>query len=131
MQLIARVAESIADGDIVNVQIRRYRQWQLSQTSSLASCILPASLLHGPREILEQGERIFNRFGGWLGKNSTRSKNMRLMDDLHVHILASHESSSGRDTIRLEYLTLLLKKLTEPIEVNSSNCLKSDRSSCN
>lgn len=41
MNLIARAAESIANGDIVNVQIRRYRQWQLSQTSSVASCILP------------------------------------------------------------------------------------------
>lgn len=41
MNLIARAAESIADGDIVNVQIRRYRQWQLSQTSSVASCIIP------------------------------------------------------------------------------------------
>jgi len=41
MNLIARAAESIATGDIVNVQIRRYRQWQLSQTSSVASCILP------------------------------------------------------------------------------------------
>ncbi|KAL4288526.1 hypothetical protein AHAS_Ahas19G0295000 [Arachis hypogaea] len=27
MNLIARAAESIADGDLVNVQIRRYRQW--------------------------------------------------------------------------------------------------------
>ncbi|KAJ1393798.1 Strictosidine synthase, conserved region [Sesbania bispinosa] len=117
MNLIARAAESIADGDIVNVQIRRYRQWQLSQTSSVASCIIPASLLHGQREILEQGERNFNRFGGWLGKNSTMGKNMRLLDDLHVHILASRESSSGRDTIRLEYLTLLLRQLTEPLRV--------------
>ncbi|XP_024638026.1 replication factor C subunit 1 isoform X2 [Medicago truncatula] len=117
MNLIARAAESIATGDIVSVQIRRYRQWQLSQTSSVASCILPASLLHGSREILEQGERNFNRFGGWLGKNSTMGKNMRLMDDLHVHILASRESSSGRDTIRLEYLTTLLKNLTEPLRV--------------
>lgn len=115
MNLIARAAESIADGDIVNVQIRRYRQWQLSQTSSVASCIIPASLLHGQREILEQGERNFNRFGGWLGKNSTMGKNFRLLDDLHVHILASRESSSGRDTIRMEYLTLLLKQLTEPL----------------
>lgn len=41
MNLIARAAESIGDGDIVNVQIRRYRQWQLSQTSSVASCIIP------------------------------------------------------------------------------------------
>lgn len=41
MNLIARAAESIADGDIVNVQIRRYRQWQLSQTSCTATCIIP------------------------------------------------------------------------------------------
>ncbi|KAL2322877.1 hypothetical protein Fmac_027256 [Flemingia macrophylla] len=34
MNMIARAAESIADADIVNVQIRRYRQWQLSQTMS-------------------------------------------------------------------------------------------------
>ncbi|XLS70900.1 hypothetical protein HN51_027765 [Arachis hypogaea] len=54
MNLIACAAELIADGDLVNVQIRRYRQWQLSQTSSVASCIIPASLLHGQREILEQ-----------------------------------------------------------------------------
>ncbi|KAL2346835.1 hypothetical protein Fmac_000835 [Flemingia macrophylla] len=115
MNMIARAAESIADADIVNVQIRRYRQWQLSQTSSVASCIIPASLLHGQREILEQGERNFNRFGGWLGKNSTTGKNLRLLDDLHLHILASRGSSSGRDTIRMEYLTLLLKQLTEPL----------------
>lgn len=41
MSLLARAAESIGDGDIINVQIRRYRQWQLSQTSSLASSIIP------------------------------------------------------------------------------------------
>ncbi|KAJ7948115.1 Replication factor C subunit 1 [Quillaja saponaria] len=117
MDLIARAAESIADGDIVNVQIRRYRQWQLSQTSSLASCIIPAALLHGRRQTFEQGERNYNRFGGWLGKNSTMRKNFRLLEDLHVHVLASRESSSGRETLRLEYFTLLLKQLTEPLRL--------------
>ncbi|XP_072058812.1 replication factor C subunit 1 isoform X5 [Arachis hypogaea] len=112
-----RISLSMSDPDLVPllIQIRRYRQWQLSQTSSVASCIIPASLLHGQREILEQGEHNFNRFGGWLGKNSMTGKNLRLMEDLHVHMLASRESSSGRDTIRLEYLTLLLKQLTEPL----------------
>ncbi|KAL8147962.1 hypothetical protein AgCh_005334 [Apium graveolens] len=117
MSLIARAAESIADGDIINVQIRRYRQWQLSQSSSLSSCIIPAALLHGQREILEQGERNFNRFGGWLGRNSTMGKNYRLLDDLHVHLLASRESNLGRTTLRLDYLTLLLKNLTDPLRV--------------
>ncbi|XP_024020317.1 replication factor C subunit 1 isoform X1 [Morus notabilis] len=117
MSLIARAAESIGDGDIFNVQIRKYRQWQLSQSSALSSCIIPTALLHGQRQILEQGERNFNRFSGWLGKNSTFNKNMRLLEDLHVHLLASRESNSGRGTLRIEYLTLLLKRLTEPLRV--------------
>uniref|UniRef100_A0A6N2KQP9 Replication factor C subunit 1 n=1 Tax=Salix viminalis TaxID=40686 RepID=A0A6N2KQP9_SALVM len=117
MRLIARAAESIADGDIINVQIRRYRQWQLSQAGSLSSCIIPAALLHGSRETLEQGERNFNRFGGWLGKNSTVGKNLRLLEDLHVHLLASRESNLGRDTLRLDYLTVLLKQLTDPLRM--------------
>lgn len=41
MELLARAAESIADGDIINVQIRRHRQWQLSLSSCVASSILP------------------------------------------------------------------------------------------
>ncbi|KAG8501808.1 hypothetical protein CXB51_004680 [Gossypium anomalum] len=108
MNSIARAAESIGDGDIINVQIRRYRQWQLSQTSALSSCIIPAALLHGQRETLEQ-------IGGWLGKNSTMSKNYRLLEDFHVHFLASRESCSGRETLRLEYLPILLKRLTNPL----------------
>ncbi|KAL6966691.1 replication factor C subunit 1 [Sarracenia purpurea var. burkii] len=117
MSLIARAAESIADGDIINVQIRRYRQWQLSQSGTLASCIIPAALLHGQRETLEQGERNFNRFGGWLGKNSTMGKNLRLMEDLHVHLLASRGSCLERTTLRVDYLTLLLKQLADPLRV--------------
>ncbi|XP_048324213.2 replication factor C subunit 1 [Ziziphus jujuba] len=117
LNLIARAAESIGDGDIFNVQIRKYRQWQLSQSGSLASCIIPAALLHGQRETLEQGERNFNRFGSWLGKNSSLGKNKRLLEDLHVHLLASREYNSERETLRVEYLTLLLKRLTEPLRV--------------
>ncbi|XP_068330223.1 replication factor C subunit 1-like isoform X2 [Pyrus communis] len=115
MNLIARAAESIGNGDIFNVQIRKYRQWQLSQSASLSSSIIPAALLRGQRETLEQGERNFNRFGGWLGKNSTLGKNRRLLEDLHVHLLASRESSSGREIVRVEYLSLLLKRLTMPL----------------
>ncbi|KAG9156053.1 hypothetical protein Leryth_012117 [Lithospermum erythrorhizon] len=115
LNLLSRAADSIADGDIVNVQIRRYQRWQLSQTSVLASCIIPSVLLHGQRQTLEQGERNFNRFGGWLGKNSTLGKNYRLLEDLHVHLLASCESYMGRMALRLDHLTLLKKQLTDPL----------------
>ncbi|WCJ24375.1 Replication factor C subunit 1 [Euphorbia peplus] len=117
MSMLARAAESIADADLMNVQIRRYQQWQLAPSSCVASSIIPAALLHGSRETFEQGERNFNRFGGWLGKNSTMGKNLRLLEDLHLHLLASRGSNLGRETLRLEYHTLLLKQLTDPLRV--------------
>ncbi|KAJ8560799.1 hypothetical protein K7X08_022659 [Anisodus acutangulus] len=117
MSLIAHAADSIANSDLINVQIRRYQQWQLSPAGCLSSCIIPASLLHGQRQTLEQGERNFNRFGGWLGKNSTMGKNYRILEDLHVHLLASRESYLGRANLRLDYFTLLTKKLTDPLKV--------------
>ncbi|KAM3212747.1 hypothetical protein ACQJBY_065662 [Aegilops geniculata] len=116
MNYLARAAESIADGDIVNVQIRRYRQWQLSQAACLASSIVPAALMHGNREVLEAGERNFNRFGGWLGKYSTTNKNKRLLEDVHSHILASQQANLDREALRLDYLTLLLRQLTDPLK---------------
>ncbi|XP_015698035.1 replication factor C subunit 1 isoform X2 [Oryza brachyantha] len=116
MNFLARAAESIADGDIVNVQIRRYRQWQLSQAACLSSSIVPAALMHGNREILEAGERNFNRFGGWLGKYSTTNKNKRLLEDAHSHILASQQANLDRESLRLDYLTLLLQQLTDPLK---------------
>ncbi|XP_051200769.1 replication factor C subunit 1 [Lolium perenne] len=116
MNYLARAAESLADGDIVNVQIRRYRQWQLSQAACFASSIVPAALMHGNREVLEAGERNFNRFGGWLGKYSTTNKNKRLMEDVHSHILASQQANVDREALRLDYLTLLLRQLTGPLK---------------
>jgi replication factor C subunit 1 len=116
MDLIARAAESIADGDIINVQIRRYRQWQHSQMGAFASSIIPAAFMHGPREVLVQGERNFNRFGGWLGKNSTLGKNNRLLEDVHVHFLASGTCEPTRGALRLDYLPLLVLQLTRPLQ---------------
>ncbi|RLM58197.1 replication factor C subunit 1 [Panicum miliaceum] len=80
MNALARAAESIADGDLVN------------------------------------GERNFNRFGGWLGKHSTTNKNIRLLEDAHSHILASQQANLDRETLRLDYLTLLLRQLTDPLK---------------
>ncbi|KAJ6852365.1 replication factor C subunit 1 isoform X2 [Iris pallida] len=117
MNLLARAAESIGDGDIINVQIRRYRQWQLAQSGSFASSIIPAALMHGQRETLEPGERNFNRFGGWLGKNSTMGKNLRLLEDVHLHVLASQGSSLDRATLRIDYFSLLVKHLTDPLRM--------------
>uniref|UniRef100_A0A0E0MGH2 Replication factor C subunit 1 n=2 Tax=Oryza punctata TaxID=4537 RepID=A0A0E0MGH2_ORYPU len=62
------------------------------------------------------GERNFNRFGGWLGKYSTTNKNIRLLEDAHSHILASQQANLDRESLRLDYLTLLLRQLTDPLK---------------
>lgn len=117
MDLIARAAACIADGDIVNVQIRQYRQWQHSQAAAFMSSIIPAALMHGRREILVQGERNFNRFGGWLGKNSSYGKKLRLLDDVHVHLLASRACEPTRQAVRRDYLHVLALLLTAPLKI--------------
>lgn len=62
-----------------------------------------------------QGERNFNRFGGWLGKNSTWGKNYRLLEGLHVHVLASRICEPTREALRLDYLPVFMLKLTNPL----------------
>jgi replication factor C subunit 1 len=63
---------------------------------------------HGT-ELLLQGERNFNRFGGWLGKNSTYGKKMRLLEDVHVHLLASHACEPTRYTVCIQYISACLQ----------------------
>jgi replication factor C subunit 1 len=115
MDLATRAATSIADGDVVNVQIRRFRQWQHAQMGAFMSSIIPAALMRGQRETFVPGERNFNRFGGWLGKNSTYGKKMRLLEDVHVHLLASHACEPTREAIRLDYVPLLSLRMTHPL----------------
>ncbi|GJN25334.1 hypothetical protein PR202_gb13150 [Eleusine coracana subsp. coracana] len=67
--------------------------------------------------LIIQGERNFNRFGGWLGKYSTSNKNRRLVEDVHSHILASQQANLDREALRLDYLTLLLRELTDPLKI--------------
>ncbi|KAH7306219.1 hypothetical protein KP509_22G002100 [Ceratopteris richardii] len=116
MDLIARAASCIADGDIVNVQIRKYQQWQHMQMAAFMSSIIPAALMHGRRETLLQGERNFNRFGSWLGKNSSFGKKIRLLDDIHVHMLASRVCEPTRQAVRRDYLHVLGIHLTVPLK---------------
>ncbi|XP_002963662.2 replication factor C subunit 1 [Selaginella moellendorffii] len=117
MDLLAQAATSIASADILNVQIRRFRQWQLSRSSAFMSSIIPASLMHGKREVLTQGERNFNRFGGWLGKNSTFGKKTRLLEDVHAHVLCSRIGEPTRRDLRLDYFPVLSTQLTQPLRI--------------
>eukprot|EP00897_Mesotaenium_endlicherianum_P009643 jgi/Mesen1/8707/ME000052S08136 len=119
LERMSRAADSISDGDRVNVQVRRYQQWQHLPFSTFMSCLLPGICVHGSRTVLAPGEMNFNRFPGWLGKNSTTGKNRRLLDELHSHILASRVCEPTRLGVRLDYLPLLKDSITGPLKTMS------------
>ncbi|KAL2610583.1 hypothetical protein R1flu_029156 [Riccia fluitans] len=115
MDRAARAAMSIAEGDIVNGQIRRRNQWQLSQTSAFLSSIMPAALMQGQRKEFEGGRYNFNRFPAWLGKQSNYKKKVRLLEDVHIHLLASRICEPTRESIRLNYVPVILLHITHSL----------------
>lgn len=115
MEAAARAADSISEGDRVNVAVRRYQRWQHLPFAAFMGCVVPGGLMHGPRTTLAAGEMNFTRFPGWLGKNSTHNKNRRLLEEVHAHVLASRLCSPSRQALRLDYLPTLGRRLTDPL----------------
>ncbi|CAI7780622.1 unnamed protein product [Closterium sp. NIES-53] len=119
---LSQAADAISSGDLVNVQVRRYQQWQHLQFAAVMSCITPGLMVSGRRVTLLEGERNFNRFPGWLGKNSSVGKNYRLLDDLHQHLLSSHLlPNPSRQVVRLDYLEPLVSSLTQPLHKHAQD----------
>eukprot|EP00850_Spirogloea_muscicola_P007171 SM000035S13151 [mRNA] locus=s35:789176:794102:- [translate_table: standard] len=117
MDMVSAAADSIAQGDCVERQVRRYQQWQLAQSSAFFASIIPAAKMHGARETFFPGERNFNRFAGWFGKNSTFGKNVRLLEDVHIHMVASCHCEPPREVVRLDYAPVLTERFTRPLKL--------------
>ena len=107
----------------MNKSVRVKQNWGLMPYANIVSAVMPASALRGPREVFGAfpGERNFNRFPGWLGKNSTHGKNKRLLREIHAHATSA---SSGEDAggfkagaaaLREAYLPVLKTIITAPI----------------
>ncbi|KAK3242089.1 replication factor C subunit 1 [Cymbomonas tetramitiformis] len=114
MDLIARAADCLGDGDILSLQVRKYQKWQLMPSTN-AAFIHAASLVTGRRDTFDQYERNFHRFPTWLGKNSSGTKCRRLLGELHAHSSASGALTANRQSLRLHYLPVLRNMLTGPL----------------
>lgn len=120
LELVAKAASRISEGDVMNKSVRVKQNWGLMPYANMVSSVTPASLLRGSRETFGSfpGERNFNRFPGWLGKNSTHGKNRRLLQEIHAHAT----SAGGADgfkadgaALREGYLPLLKMLITAPM----------------
>ena len=122
LQLVATAAARISEGDVMNRSVRAKQNWGLMPYANVISSVVPTSVLRGNREVFGSfpGERNFNRFPGWLGKNSTHGKNKRLLMELHSHCVAGGEFKADAASLRGEYVPLLKSLITKPLKSASA-----------
>lgn len=110
MGSVATAAEMISMADRVQKAIYTDQTWALSNTHLLLSAVAPCATVRGRYESFAVGQAAhFDRqrpikFPSWLGNNSTRNKNLRLLACL---VKESSKTLSGNGTdVVMDYLPL-------------------------
>jgi replication factor C subunit 1 len=111
LRCLSRAADSIARGDLVDAFIRRGQNWTLLPTQAVYASVLPGEAMRG-----SVGQMI--QFPSWLGKNSTTSKNDRIIQEL-CHHMRLHISANRR-SLAMEYLPFMRQLVTYPLVVDGS-----------
>ena len=88
---MAKAADAIAAGDVVNRRVRQYQNWSLMPFAAAMGSVYPAAYMRGQREVfgLYPNEPNFPRFTAWLGSNSSAGKGRRQLGELHTRMLSS------------------------------------------
>lgn len=104
---VAQAADDISISDGVNSLIRSSeQQWSLLPFHAIMSSVKPSLEVAG-----SISQRI--NFAGWLGQNSKALKYQRLLQEIQYH--SRLRTSTDKSELRLDYIPLLLSRLTEPI----------------
>ncbi|KAK4537056.1 hypothetical protein CDCA_CDCA10G3081 [Cyanidium caldarium] len=115
LSCVSRAAQALSDSDLLNESIRRRGRWDLSNALALFAAVLPGHYMAGPQMV----ERA--SFPSWLGKNSTTTKNARLLAELELRVKAAHCPGGAlgcavtRPALRLDYLPTLSDALIRPL----------------
>ena len=115
LQIVANAATCISHGDIMNRSVRMKQNWGLMPYANMVSSVMPASMVRGGRETFHEYERNFNRFPGWLGKNSSAGKMKRLLHEVHSHAMTSNAFKADSAGMRCDYLPLIKDLTSRPM----------------
>jgi len=119
MDLLTRAADSIALGDVSDTLIHREQHWALSSVGVFQSASYPSALVRGRYEPLKQAagwadQRI--RFPSWLGQNSSRKKNERLIACIAKAARNPLTGATGPSAeMRMYYFSLFAHYVTQPL----------------
>ncbi|XP_053992345.1 uncharacterized protein LOC128883723 isoform X2 [Hylaeus volcanicus] len=115
IETLASVADSISYSDVVNRKIRRDGCWTLLPDFGFFSTVLPACLTSG---FVGRTE-----FPKWLGKNSSKSKNRRLLSEISLYI--GLKASISLIQMRVSgYLDLVYERILEPLQTSTDGFVK-------
>eukprot|EP00798_Chlamydomonas_sp_ICE-L_P029785 gene29785-biopygen5524 len=114
MRAVAKSAEAISTGDVINTSVRRYMNWSLMPAFNTLACLVPGAYMRGGRDAFWPGDN-YSRFTSWLGNFSTTNKQKRLLGELTTTMASSGHMASSRSPVRLEYLSAMRTLLTRPL----------------
>ncbi|XP_013792261.1 replication factor C subunit 1-like, partial [Limulus polyphemus] len=106
LHLVSETANSLCDGDLIEKLIRREGNWSLLPVEAIFASVIPGDLMKG---FLTQ----MISFPSWLGKNSSRNKMDRLLQELQTHMRV--RVSANKMGVNLDYLDSLKDSLTRPL----------------
>ena len=116
LDLVAKAADSISDGDLVDRMIHgSQQQWSLMPLHAINSFVRPASFVYGSMA----GHQT--RFTAWLGKNSSQGKLMRIIKEIQGHMRL--RVSANRHEIRQTYQPMLFNRLVRRLQTEGKGAV--------
>ncbi|XP_043285853.1 replication factor C subunit 1 [Venturia canescens] len=109
---IARTADSLAMGDLIENAIRGNGAWSLLPTQACFSSVIPGSLMSG--RLNAQAN-----FPSWLGRNSKRGKFDRLLQEITVHTRLA--TGASKESINIDYLKQLRDTILRPLALQEND----------
>ncbi|XP_076241246.1 germ line transcription factor 1 [Calliopsis andreniformis] len=108
---VAKSAESLALGDIVEKSIRSNGAWSLLPVQACYSSVIPGTIMSG--HISGQ-----INFPSWLGRNSKAGKFDRLMQQITLHTRLA--TGVSKEAINLDYIKPLRDAIIRPLAINGT-----------
>ncbi|KAI9281040.1 replication factor RFC1 C terminal domain-containing protein, partial [Sporodiniella umbellata] len=110
MDLLAKSAEAVADGDLVDRMIHgSTQQYSLMPVHAIMSCVRPAYYVTGQFQAR-------TGFPGWLGQNSKAGKHARLLGELQARLRA--RTLGDKSEVRQNYVDTLNERIFGSIKEN-------------
>ncbi|CAH1774477.1 unnamed protein product [Owenia fusiformis] len=105
LDLLSKTADSIASGDLVDKKIRNEQAWSMLPLQAMFASVLPGEYMSGSCGQIN--------FPSWLGKNSTKTKTNRILQELRTHMRL--KVSCAKEGLSMEYLPHMKHRLTKPL----------------